>query len=176
MSVLSAATYLLMAIGLLGALDIALFHTRAHQLRSQPSARVELISHSLRGPTYTALFVLVPNFAAHGTWFAVMLAILVFDIGVSLWDFAIERRSRAPMGGLPSGEYVLHSIIAMLFGAFVACYLIGAVGWFERETALLYDPNVPWPVQAVFGAMAVGVLASGVSDAVAAARLWRRTR
>jgi hypothetical protein len=32
MSVLGIATYLLMAIGVLGALDIALFHTRVHQL------------------------------------------------------------------------------------------------------------------------------------------------
>ena len=176
MSVLGIATYLLMAIGVLGALDIALFHTRAHQLRTRPSARLELVTHSLRGPTYAFLFVVVPSFAAHGSWFLLMLAVLLFDVAISLWDFSIERRSRAPMGGLPTGEYVLHSIIAMLFGGFVACFLVGGAGWFERDTALVYEPNVPWPAQAVLLAMAAGVLVSGIADALAVARLGRISR
>jgi hypothetical protein len=34
-------------------------------------------------------------------------------------DFMLERHSRESFGGLPSGEYVLHIILAMLFGALV---------------------------------------------------------
>ena len=176
MSVLSVASYLLSAIGLFGALDIALFHTRSHKLRSQPSARVELLTHSLRGPTYAVLFVVVPNFAAHGSRLLVMLAVLVFDVAISLWDFSVERRSREPMGGLPTGEYVLHSIIAMLFGAFAACYCMGAVDWPAQDTAWVYQPNVPWPVQAMLAVMALGVLVSGIQDALAVVRLGREAR
>tara|TARA_R110002094_G_scaffold47961_17_gene59440 strand:- start:247 stop:795 length:549 start_codon:yes stop_codon:yes gene_type:complete len=176
MLVLSVASYLLIAIGLLGALDIAVFHTRSHNLRSQPSARLELLTHSLRGPTYAVLFAVVPNFAAHGSWFLVMLLVLVFDVGISVWDFSVERRSRAPLGGLPTGEYVLHSIIAMLFGAFVACYCVGAADWLKQDTAWVYEPNVPWPVQAMLAAMAVGVLVSGIQDALAVVKLGRGAR
>lgn len=80
------------------------------------------------------------------------------------------------MGGLPTGEYVLHSIIAMLFGGFVACYCIGGWERLERDTAWVYEPNVSWGVQALLALMAVGVLASGVADAAAAAKLGRGPR
>ncbi len=168
---MAAATYLLLLVGLLGALDIALFHTRTHDLRRQPSARHELITHALRGPTYAILFAVVPNFAAHGAWFVFMLGVLAFDVAISIWDFAVERRSRAPMGGLPTGEYVLHSIIAMLFGAFVACYCIAGLPWLEHETAWIYEPAVAWPVQVTLAIMSAGVLCSGIGDARAALRL-----
>lgn len=176
MSIPSVATYLLLGIGLLGALDILVYHTRAHGLRRRPAARVELVTHSLRGPTYALLFVVVPSFAAHGAWFVFMLAVLAFDVGISLWDFSVEKRSRAAMGGLPTGEYVLHSIIAMLFGAFVACYCIAGAAWPSLETAWVYQPNVPRPVQALLGVMAVGVLASGIADGRAVLRLGREMR
>ena len=48
---MESATYLLLAIGGLGALDIFAFHTRAHAIRTLPSARTELVTHALRGPT-----------------------------------------------------------------------------------------------------------------------------
>ncbi|MCA8969228.1 MAG: hypothetical protein KDC95_05570 [Planctomycetes bacterium] len=170
---MASATYLLLLVGVLGALDIAVYHTRAHDLRRQPSAWHELITHSLRGPTYAILFVVVPNFAAHGAWFVVMLALFVFDIAISLWDFAVERKSRMPMGGLPTGEYVLHSIIAMLFGAFVACYCIAGWPWLELETAWVRQPAVPTTVQALLAVMSIGVLWSGIADARAVVRLRR---
>lgn len=174
MAASTVSTYLLLVIGLLGALDIALFHTRQHRLRTRPSARHELVTHALRGPTYAFLFVVVPNFAVHGAWFLLVLGVLAFDVVVSLWDFAIEKRSRAPMGGLPTGEYVLHNIIAMLFGAFVACYCIGASSGLAQPSGCSYDPNVPWPVQMLLGLMTLGVVASGIADAMAVGRLRRR--
>src|SRR5688500_10822937 len=56
------ATYLLFVLGLLGAADIAIFHSVAHGIRSHPDSAMELFTHSLRGPTYAALFILIPNF------------------------------------------------------------------------------------------------------------------
>ena len=173
MAAMTAAAYLLLIVGFLGALDIVLFHTHAHRLRHEPSAATELITHSLRGPTYAILFLVVPNFAALGLWFLAMLALLAFDVAISLWDFSIEKRSRKPMGGLPTGEYVLHSIIAMLFGAFVACYCYDGLPWLAQETQWVYQPVVPWPVQALFAAMSLGVLCTGIADARAVVRLRR---
>ena len=54
-------TWLLLVLGVLGATDIWLFHTRAHHLHDHGPARAELVTHALRGPTYAPLFSMVPN-------------------------------------------------------------------------------------------------------------------
>lgn len=56
-----APAWLLFLLGLLGATDIWLFHTRAHHLHDHAPARAELVTHFLRGPTYCALFLMVPK-------------------------------------------------------------------------------------------------------------------
>jgi small multidrug resistance pump len=110
-------TYLLLVLGCLGAADILLYHSIAHGIRSHPGSAMELVTHSLRGPTYAALFLLIPNFRLEGLMLGAMLALFVVDVGISIWDFSLERQSRQLLGGLPGGEYVLHMLIAMVFGA-----------------------------------------------------------
>jgi hypothetical protein len=110
---MEAATYLLFVLGCLGATDILVYHCIAHGIRSHPDSRAELVVHSLRGPTYATLFLFVPNFAFHGLFFWCLMGLFVVDVGISICDFALERRSRQFFGGLPSGEYVLHIIIGV---------------------------------------------------------------
>src|SRR5213593_4797619 len=112
-------TYILFLLGCLGAADIALFHSVAHGIRSHPESAGELITHSLRGPTYAALFALIPNFVMQGSFAWGLLALFVFDVAISIWDFWLEQGSRRFLGGLPSGEYVLHMFMAIFFGALV---------------------------------------------------------
>lgn len=50
MAATTTASLLLLAMGLLGASDIALFHQRAHRLHARPEAAAELVTHALRGP------------------------------------------------------------------------------------------------------------------------------
>ncbi|HKX46824.1 MAG TPA: SRPBCC family protein, partial [Planctomycetota bacterium] len=112
----SAASALLLAMGFLGATDIALFHKRAHRLHARPEAVPELVTHALRGPTYAALFLAVPNLDARGAWAVLLLGVLAFDLAISIADFWLEPATRRPQGGLPRGEYLLHIGLAMLFG------------------------------------------------------------
>src|SRR5262245_57092348 len=171
------ATYLLFALACLGALDIALFHSIAHGIRSHADSRTELIVHSLRGPTYCMLFILIPNFAMHGMWFWGLIAIFAFDVGISIWDFALERRSRQFLGGLPSGEYVLHLILAMIFGALVTAVCFGAQAWPTLPTQIVYSPaDVPMVLRLILMVMAILVLITGIQDALAARRLGILTR
>jgi hypothetical protein len=171
---MATPTYLLLAIGILGAADILLFHTIANGIRAHADSRQELLVHSLRGPTYASLFVLIPNFAMQGVFFWVLIAILIVDVGISLWDFAIEKRSRAVFGGLPTGEYVLHVVIGMLFGALVASILYEAAAWAEAPTRLAYEPAaVPDLLRAALAVMAGVVLWTELQDLRAAIRLGR---
>ena len=173
---MGTATALLLAIGLLGALDVFAYHTALQRIRTLPSARTELVAHALRGPTYALLFVAIPNFALHGAWCVALIALLAIDAGISVFDFAVERESRAPVGGLPTGEYILHSVIAGLFGAF--CFAVAGVAgeWLSQPTAIVAAPAAPAPLRALLGVMAVGVAVSGLQDAVAVVRLGRLER
>jgi hypothetical protein len=170
-------SYLLLLLGLLGATDIWLFHTRAHHLHQHPPARAELVTHCLRGPTYGALFLLVPNFSFHGAVLAGLYALLLFDLAISIADFWLEPESRRALGGLPRGEYLLHVLMAMLFGALVAAVWYETGGALAEPAALRWQPNGahPW-LRAALAVMAIGVLWSGFADLAAVRRLARAPR
>ena len=147
----------------------------SHGIRSHPDSRHELIIHSLRGPTYAILFLAVPNLQMQGVFFWALIALYVLDVAISIADFAIERKSREQLGGLPSGEYILHVLIAMLFGALVASSFFEGHAWSQLPTAIDYQPDaVPWLLRAVMAVMAAVVFYSGAQDLVAAIRLGSR--
>ncbi len=169
------ATYILFVLGCLGATDIALFHSFSHGIRQHPDSRAELVVHSLRGPTYALLFVMIPNFAMQGVFFWCLMLLFAVDVLISIVDFALERESRRRLGGLPSGEYVLHIIIAMLFGGLVTAVCLEAGDWRSLPTGFVYQPaNVPDLLRGVMVVMAVLVLISGIQDAMAAWRLYNK--
>jgi hypothetical protein len=165
-------TYILFLLGCLGAVDIAVYHSVAHSIRSHADSLGELVTHSLRGPTYAALFLLIPNFELHGLFAWGLMALFVFDVGISIWDFSLEQGSRRFLGGLPSGEYVLHMLMAIVFGALVTSILCFGHRRFAAPTSLIYAPTAaPVILRIVLSIMAAAVLVSGIQDAVAAFRL-----
>lgn len=167
-------TYLLFLLGCLGGVDIALFHSVSHSIRSHPDSVGELVTHSLRGPTYAALFVLIPNFVMQGFFAWGLVALFAFDMGISIWDFSLEQGSRRFLGGLPSGEYVLHMLMAIVFGSLVTSVFYSVGEWFHAPTRIVYAPtSVPGIVRFSMLIMAVLVLISGLQDALAVVRLRR---
>jgi hypothetical protein len=167
-------TYLLFLLGCLGAIDIALFHSVAHGIRSHADSLGELVTHSLRGPTYAVLFMFIPNFEMHGLFAWGLMALFVFDVGISIWDFSLEQGSRRFLGGLPSGEYVLHMLMAIVFGALVTTVLCLEYHWFSAPTRLVWAPTgAPAILRLALSIMAIAVLGSGIQDAAAALRLKR---
>ena len=171
-----ASNYLLLTLGILGATDILLYHSVSHGIRTHNESRWELITHALRGPTYATLFLVIPNFELHGA-FAIMLAfLLLFDIAISIADFCLERQSRADLGGLPSGEYVLHMLMAMVFGAFVMAAAPTLLASMKSETAIRAADFAPVWLRATLATFALGVFISGLMDLIAALRLTLRNR
>ena len=166
---------LLFMLGLLGATDIKLFHTDAHHLHDHAPARGELVTHALRGPTYALLFALVPNFTFHGAVFVALLALLAFDLAISIVDFWLEPASRRALGGLPRGEYLLHVIMAMLFGGLVAAVFYEAPNAIAEPSELRWvSDGLPYWLRGALAGMAVGVAWSGFRDFLAVRRLGRR--
>lgn len=172
---MEVATYILFLLGCLGATDIAVYHSFAHGIRSNPDSRSELIVHSLRGPTYALLFLLIPNIQLHGIYFWCLMALFVIDLAISIIDFALERESRRFLGGLPSGEYILHIILAMLFGALVTAVSFSALEWRNLPAQIVYVPaDVPDLLRLIMAVMALLVFISGIQDALAAWRLFQQ--
>ena len=165
---MEAAVGLLFVLGCLGAADIVLFHSVSHGIRSHEDSRLELWIHSLRGPIYATLYIVLPNFTLSGGWVIGLFALLVVDIVVTVFDFAVEGASREKLGGLPPGEYVLHMLLGMTFGAFAAIAVADSLPWLHESTAIAYQPCVDPIPQFVLALMAMLVFYSGVLDARAA--------
>ncbi len=170
------ACYLLFLMGLLGATDIVVFHVVAHDLRHRVESRAELITHFLRGPTYAVLFFALPNFLFNGAWFVALLAVLVVDALISVVDFWLEPESRRSAGGLPRGEYLLHVILAALFGALVAVIVLNRSVYLAAPTAIRWVPlgsGAPDLLRLALTLMAPIVLFTGLLDLRAVVRLGR---
>jgi hypothetical protein len=167
-----ASNYLLLLLGILGGIDILLYHSISHGIRTHVDSRFELMTHALCGPTYMTLFLVVPNLETHGWWAIALGLLLVLDFAISVTDFALERKSRAELGGLPSGEYVLHMMIAMAFGAFVMALAPTLALWMAEPSGFVFniDSSAQW-LRAVLAIFAAGVFCSGTMDFMALIRL-----
>jgi hypothetical protein len=168
---MATAVALLFALGCLGATDIVLFHSFSHGIRRHVDSRAELWIHALRGPLYASLFLALPNFTLAGGWIVALYALLLIDVLITVVDFAVEGASREKLGGLPSGEYVLHMLIGMTFGAFAATAVAATWSNLISPSALNYARCVGPLAQIVFALMAALVFYSGVLDARAAWKL-----
>lgn len=122
---------------LLGGLDNLVHHELTEKLPTRGSARTELVLHDARELIYALLFATLAWFAPHGLWAWVMLALLATEIIATLAAFIEEDRTRT----LPPFERVLHTVLALNFGAILA---IGAplwLGWSAAPTTLAFAPQ-----------------------------------
>jgi phosphatidylglycerophosphate synthase len=116
--------------------------------------------------------LIIPNLLLRGTFWWMLLGILAIDFVITVLDFLVERRSREMLGGLPTAEYILHLLMAILFGAFVMAIWLQTSSWSNGPSSVMYSPaNVFWAVRAALAIMAVLVFASGILDFTAACRL-----
>ena len=150
---------------LFGALDNVLHHELTERLPSRPSARRELALHSAREAIYGVLFLVFAWTEPVGIFAAAVLALLAVEGAITIADFIEEDRSRH----LPPFERLLHTVLAILYGTFLAI----AVPWLLAQTAkasaleLVSYGLLSW----FFTLAAFGVVAFAVRNAVAVRRL-----
>lgn len=129
----------------IGAIDVLYYHWYRFRLYEQPSSVAEELTHLARGAAFLALAAVLSQGVADPETDALVLGLLAFDFLNSALDVALEPRSRAPLGGLPGGEYFLHFL--GLFGAgFVLAHYLSArttlpipavSGWAQVQANLL---------------------------------------
>src|SRR5262245_14339132 len=99
--------WLLAIQGAIGAFDTLYYHEWAARLPARgAAASPELKLHASRDFLYAVLFASLPFLSWQGAWTAVLAAVLVAEIVLTLWDFIVEIAVRKPFGDVYAGERV----------------------------------------------------------------------
>ena len=153
---------LLAAQGILGAWDNLWNHEYKVGLARRAGARNELLLHAARAALYVPMFLVFAWLELTGWYAAAFAGLLAVEIVITLLDFVEEDRTRK----LPANERVLHTILAINFGAFLA--LLVPQLWLNVQlpAAASWMDKGAWSW--LFSLFAVGAAAWSLRDAVAA--------
>lgn len=146
----------------LGAIDTIAHHELMEKLANRRSAALELKLHAARGVVYGCLFLVFAWIKPQGLWLAAVWALVMIEVGITLWDFVIEDATRV----LPGSERVLHTILAVNGGAMFAVYALATRGDWSAPSALLAHSH-GWPSW-LLTAAAIGIGLSALRDGLAA--------
>lgn len=162
---MTAAVVLLLVNGVIGAVDTLWYHEYKGRLAWRPDLyRAELRLHASRDAVYAVLYGTIGWWRWSGLWAAVLLALLATEILVTLTDFVVEDRTR-PLG---AGERVLHSLMAIVYGAMLTQLLPELLDRLRDPAALwVGDSGVPPELAAMATLFGMGIAASGIRDALA---------
>lgn len=110
---------LLLAVSMIGALDVLYFHLYKLKLYAHPASVWEEVTHLIRHAVFLAIVALIlftePMVAA-----PVVAGLFVLDLVNTAVDVWLERASRKELGGLSSAEYLLHVLSSVGLGAAIA--------------------------------------------------------
>ena len=164
---LSAAFAVLSVQAVMGAFDNFWHHELEAKLPSTVSARYELLLHTSREAIYAVLFAGLAWAEWRGAWAWGLAALLLVEIVITLADFIEEDLTRR----LPPLERVLHTMLALSYGAFAALLAPVAAGWAAAPTAV-GAVSYGW-VSWLLTLYAVGVGGWSIRNGIATARLFR---
>ncbi len=162
------AVFVILAVqAALGGFDNLWHHELHAKLPQRASARHELMLHAAREAIYGVVFIGLAWLEWHGALALLLGALLVAELFITLADFLEEDRSRK----LPPFERVLHTVLAVTYGLFLATLAPHLVAWFGAPTGLAFTPHgaVSWG----FTVCGVGVAAWSVRNALAVRALGR---
>ena len=158
------AIWLLLAQASLGAFDTLYYHEYKLQLARGEHTGVELRLHATRDFAYAVIIGSLGFVTWNGFCAWLLFSLLLGEICITLWDFVEEDKIRR----LPPGERVMHAIMGIVYGAFLAFLLPQVFAWSKLETGFgpSYHGFPAWMLLVI----ATGVFVSGIRDLVASAR------
>jgi hypothetical protein len=127
----------------LAAIDVLYFHLYKFRLHAQPSSQLETVTHLMRVLLFGAAAFFLTHYEPRGAWFWVITGIAAADFLNNLADVLLEPRSRAPLGGLPPLEYVIHIVGATASGVIAGAWVIGGLPLASLPTELAPPGDVP---------------------------------
>ena len=162
------AVFALLAVqALLGGFDNLWHHELHAKLPQRRSARHELALHAAREAIYGVVFLALAWTQWHGALALALAALLAVEVVITLADFLEEDRSRR----LPPLERVLHTVLALTYGLFLATFAPHLVDWAREPSGVAWTPH--GPVSLAFSACAAGLFGWSVRNAIAVRALRR---
>ena len=158
---------LLTAQALLGAFDHVWNHEIKERLPSKRAAAGEVALHSGRDFIYGLIFIQLGWLEPHGLWAAILAATLTIEILITLTDFVVEDQTRR----LPPGERILHTILAINLGMFLITFAGTLRQWWLLPSGFELVRHGAY--SGLFGFFALGAVAFGIRNALAALKLRR---
>jgi hypothetical protein len=157
----NVAIWILMVQALLGAFDTLYYHEYKLRLPHGDHTKLELKLHASRDFAYAVIIGSLGWVTWLGAWTYVLAALLLGEIGITLWDFIEEDKVRK----LPPGERAAHAIMGIVYGAFLAYLVPEMLKWSSQPTG--FGPKSHGFPAWVLSIVALGVFVSGVRDALA---------
>jgi uncharacterized protein (TIGR01777 family) len=151
----------------LGGSDTLFHHELTQRLAWRPSQAVELRLHGVRNLAYAVMFTALGWSRPLGGAALALVALMIAELVITLWDFVEEDRTRA----LPASERVLHTLLTLNYGVVLAALIPLLLQWAERPTAV--EPAYYGAWSWLCAIAAVGVILSGLRDLLAAGRAPR---
>src|SRR5262249_49298086 len=142
----------------MGAFDTIYHHELTERLAWRRTQRREPALHAGPNLFYAVLFLVFGWFEPRGAWAALVIAVLVIEVVVTLMDFVEEDLSRK----LPGSERINHTLLAINYGAILALLLPVLLGWAAQDTSLA--PVSHGALSAIATVAAVAGGGSGGSD------------
>lgn len=158
------AIWLLLAQASLGAFDTLYYHEYKLKLPHGEHTGLELRLHAIRDFAYTIIIGSLGFLTWCGAFVWILLALLLAEIVITLWDFIEEDKIRR----LPPGERAMHAVMGIVYGAFLAFLIPEMRRWSRLDTGFgaSYHGFPAW----ILLAIALGVFVSGIRDLAASAR------
>ena len=152
---------------LLGGLDNLWHHEITERLTARRSAATELSLHAARELIYAFVFIALAWFRWQGYWVMLIVSALALEVVITLADFVVEDKTRH----LPAFERVLHTLLAVNFGAALAALVPVLAGWWGMPSSIVvvYHGVFSWMLT-IFSA---GVFVWSVRNALAVLTLRR---
>jgi uncharacterized protein (TIGR01777 family) len=151
----------------MGAFDTVYHHELTERLAWRPSQAKELRLHGVRNLVYALIFVVLGWSRPHGAAAIALIALMLGELVVTLWDFVEEDRTRK----LPASERVVHTLLTLNYGVVLALLVPLLLQWATLPTAIIPTFHGLW--SGLCAAAAVAVAASGLRDLAAAGRARR---
>jgi uncharacterized protein (TIGR01777 family) len=150
---------------LVGGLDNLWHHEITERLPARRTAADELALHAARESIYSFVFIALAWFEWQGYWVMLIAFALALEIIITLADFVIEDRTRR----LPAFERILHTLLALNFGAVLAALMPVLAGWWGMPSGVIVVSHgiVSW----IFTFFSAGVLVWSARNAFAVLRL-----
>lgn len=140
----------------LGAFDILYYHLYRFRLYDQPTARWETVTHLARNLMMGLGAMGLFHFEPHGSWFWFFGGMFLLDFANEIADVLLEPAARAPLGGLPPIEYLLHIVGSTFAGGITVAFFI--LGWaYQFEPTALVPLTQPLPTWLLWQGRVVAV-------------------